>query len=206
MGPWDHGTDNGTRFEMTVLLRLRAHCPSFRIGFLPMKVTSGQSYEEDICNSCKQMYLHAVHGLDFDVEIEECFCPDYDMDHEEWILFKYDQMNYMSGLQDFIYNSNERWVQDVKDKKVTVGCTFSKFTDRITVKIRYKDLVWQTTTNCKPAWDLLKRWGILDLPGAQHDMDFIVLYEDKQTTEEDGYKMVNSVVREVRISKAPPKG
>ncbi len=190
---------------MTALLRLRAHCPYFQIDFLPLKVTNGQCCGEDICDPCAEMYFQAEHGLDFDDEVEGCFCPDYAMDHEEWILFKYDQMDYMSGLQDFIHNSNEDWVLDVKDEKVTASCTFFKVTDRITVKILYKDLVCQTTTNSKPAWDLLKRWGILDLPGAQHDMDFIVAYEDKQTTEHDGYKMVNSVVREVRISKALPK-
>jgi hypothetical protein len=35
--------------------------------------------------------------------------------------------------------------------------------------------------------------------------DFVVAYEDKQITEEDGFKMTNSVVREVHISKVASK-
>jgi hypothetical protein len=36
----------------------------------------------------------------------------------------------------------------------------------------------------------------------QWAFDFLVVYEDKQTAEVDGYMMTNSVVREVHISKA----
>jgi hypothetical protein len=142
------------------------------------------------------------NGLEYDSDFDEdCFCPDPDMDHKEWELFKCDQMEYTSSIQDFIHNPNEGWAKDVRDGKVTVSCTFSKITDHITFKILCKDPICQTTANSKSAWDLLKRWGILKLSDSPYGMDFVVAYEGKEITEEGGYKMINSVVREVRLNK-----
>ena len=209
---WEHDDDSKRRVDLTVLLQLRAHCPHFQVEFVPYKVATGDQVHDDICPPCLTRSFNEEHGLDFLSDDGQCFCPEFDMDQEEWEYHKVDQMSYTSDIEQFIHNDNEAWIHAVKEGEVSVSCTFSQTTDRITFKILYKEPVCSTTANSNPAKDLLKRWGLIGPPGCPYGgwftdgMDFVVAYEDKQTTREDGYEMVNSVVREVHINREPFNG
>ncbi|KAI4676674.1 uncharacterized protein J4E84_009509 [Alternaria hordeiaustralica] len=135
---------------------------------------------------------------------DECTCPDFDMSQSEWEEFKHDQMEYTSDIPVFVHNTNEAWIKAVQENKVTVTCSFCHWSHHAIFKILYKDPVCETTADSQPAWDLMKQWGILDLP-TKRGTDFIFAYEDKQTTEKDGHSMAHSVTRQIVFRKTPSK-
>jgi hypothetical protein len=78
---WEHGYT--PRVDITPLLRLVASCPSSRVDMVPYKVACGELMEFDVCNNCLQREYQEDHGLDYDSDLEDCDCPDYDMVQEE---------------------------------------------------------------------------------------------------------------------------
>lgn len=124
--------------------------------------------------------------------------PD-DLDEEEWRDHLRQQMDYTHVLGNFVLNKTEAWLADVRNHKVKVKCRFAKVTNAITFRILYAEQFCQETSEFHQAQDLIKRWGVFELPRAS-EMKFILAYEGKQEFSANGYKMTNSVVLEVRIT------
>ncbi|KAI4920432.1 hypothetical protein J4E85_009199 [Alternaria conjuncta] len=202
---WDHGNDDEMRYALTDILRLHAHSPSSRVALIPENVALGVGVGNDVCNKCMMRYHREECGMHPDSDDDDdCDCPDFDMSNSEWEEFKDDQMNYTSDIPEFVHNANEAWMSAVKEDKVIVTCSFCQWSHHAIFKILYKDPICETNTHCQPAWDLLKQWGILDLQ-VKRATQFILAYEDEQSVDHEGYKMSNSVVRQVLIRKAPSK-
>ncbi|KAI4946851.1 hypothetical protein J4E91_007023 [Alternaria rosae] len=199
---WDHGHDNGMIFDLTRILRLHSHSPSLQLEFVPENVALGQTVDEDMCHNCMMRYHREERGLDPDSDDDDCDCPPLDMSNSAWKEFKETQMEYTSDIPEFVHNTNEAWMTAVKEDKVTVTCSFCQWSHHAIFKILYKDPVCETTTDSQPAWDLLKQWGILDLQ-VKRATHLILAYEEDQTMDHDGYRMINSVKRQVLIRKVP---
>jgi hypothetical protein len=199
---WDHDSKIG--FDMTSMLLLHAHSPSFQVEFIPYNVAIGMTVGDEVCSNCMMRYDLDERGMEPDSDYDECECPDYDMSHREWEEFKIDQMEYTSDIPKFVHNVNEAWLETVRQAKVTVTCTFCQMSNHAIFRILFKDPVCETTTDSQPAWNLLTRWGILNLH-TKRGTHLILAHEDEQTMSIYGYSMKNTVLREVLIRKAPPK-
>jgi hypothetical protein len=156
---WEHGDMNDDpRFDITPLLRLFALSSSFRVEFIPRKVADGWTIHSDHCRNCSIRMFEEEHGGGYDSELDVCECPDFDMDHEEWVDFKYDQMDYTDSIREFVHNPNKAWRNAIRENKITVkGTSFAKYTNHITFKITYKEPICETTADSQPALDLLKQ-------------------------------------------------
>ena len=193
------------RFNLTRILLVHAHSPSSQFALVPESVALGSSVDGDICQMCLRRYHREEEGLyPYSDDDDECTCPDFDMSQSEWEEFKHDQMEYTSDIPVFVHNTNEAWIKAVQEDKVTVTCSFCHWSHHAIFKILYKDPVCETTADSQPAWDLMKQWGILDLQ-TKRGTDFIFAYEDRQTTEKDGYSMAHSVTRQIVFRKTPSK-
>ncbi|KAG9188752.1 hypothetical protein G6011_07457 [Alternaria panax] len=199
---WNHGEDDQSRFVMSPLLRLHALSMSSRVEFVPLSVATGQSVHDDMCHQCLRQYEREKHGLPPDSDNEDCSCPDFDLDQEEWEDFKNVQMAYTSELSKLIHNKNEAWIKVVQENKATISCTFCLWTHHAIIEILYKDAVCQAVTDSQPAWDLLKEWGIPNLP-TKRETDFVFAYKANESMVKDGYRVSHSVSRQIIFHKLP---
>ena len=144
--------------DITLLVRLRAHCPTFTAKFVSRRVL-----EDDVpncpCGDCG----HSIH----------CACDDY-CDHEDAFdiarLEMEESYRYLKGLNTFLSNSNNSWLKIFRDT-VRVGTlvefTFDINTQHPTIFIRFpqgcapKGFHLKNMYSCSLV--LLDRLGMLDL-------------------------------------------
>jgi hypothetical protein len=199
---WDHG-DNylGMPWEITYLLRLHAFCPSFRCHFVPSKVAMGESPEDDLCLFCIEEMELEDHDMDLDRNMyDACTCPPMDLDMEEWVDYYIEQMEYMNTVSNLLHSTNEAWITDLRENKVSVYVAIAPDTDQITFRIVYKERLSTSASDYHiPARELLRKWGGFDL-SCGPDVNWIVVYEESHEHTEDGLKMKTSVMHEAHFT------
>jgi hypothetical protein len=73
--------------------------------------------------------------------------------------------------------------------------------DHITFRIIYKERLSNSASDYHHhARELLRRWGVFDLPCGP-DVNWVVAYKEHHEHTEDGLKMNTSLVKEARFSK-----
>jgi hypothetical protein len=71
----------------------------------------------------------------------------------------------------------------------------------IEFRITCKDTFSHSVSNSQGAWNLLKEWGILDLP-RRKQMDIVMAFVETESMVLDGFEVKNSVLREFRVPRA----
>jgi len=207
---WYHDVDNfGTKDTMP-LLQLLARCPTVRYQYIPYKVSDLKSGPgDDMCEHCSEVIYLEEHGhSDAEDDVDGfCTCADADMDFDEWIMLQEDLMDYTEELRDFITNKNAKWRQDILDERMTVTHTFSSNRARTTTymsfKIVVKEELAKKADTFASARDLLKEWGIFNLPCARM-VDFVLAFEKEKTKTIHGYKVTKSKAHQVRFARDRP--
>jgi hypothetical protein len=169
---WDHrdGYDEDVLFDITPLLHLRAHCPTFVAKFCPRPLMDGDA-PNVTCFDCG----HSVH----------CGCSDNDCDHENAIdeaMFDLEMdYHYTMALDDFIANNNKAWLKAIRDDfqlhSMKVECTVDIELQQLTIHIRFlkgkAPAGFTETSMYKGAMRYLEGMGILDLD-VRGKLDFVI--------------------------------
>jgi hypothetical protein len=188
--------------DVTPLLRIRAFCPSLERRFVPYNVAIGMNPEDDICHFCMEKYMLEEHGMDADRNMwTERTCAPMDLDREEWVDYYADQMDYMSAISDLLHATNEDWLTDLRDNKMSVSYAIAEDTNNITFRVLYNEQLSDSASNYHPAWAILRKWGVFDLPCGSK-VDWVVAYEKEEQSTEDGFKIKTSALYEAHFSKA----
>jgi hypothetical protein len=89
---------------------------------------------------------------------------------------------------------------------MTVKCKFNHHTNIPTFWILCAKPMRSATTESEDAYNLLKSWGIFELPYMRpfQVMNIVVAYEAKSTKRISGYEMRVSLVREIHLSRQAP--
>jgi hypothetical protein len=199
---WEHGVDNhGVSDQMTSLLKLRARFPTLRYEFVPYGVADEKAMPGDEpCDHCSEMistgrgeYYEPWNDID-------CECIDPETPYQEWIELEQGRMAYTQILGAFLHNDNEPWAKAILNGEVTAKWMYiHSFV--ASFRISCKEPFCLGVTNMQDAWDVLKGWGILDLP-RRAQMDIILAYTEVDTTVIDGYEVKNSFVCEFKVPRA----
>jgi hypothetical protein len=194
---WEHGSDNYRgRNQLKPLLMLRARFPTLRFEFVPFDVAELKLMPgEKPCEECADMMIR--YGYDSD---PDCQCDDPDMSYAEWVELEEDRMCYTKIIEGFLANDNGIWHKAILDQNITTDCSFPSKT-YLQFRITCKDTFCQSVSNFQDAWNLLKEWGILDLPG-RNQMDIVLAFEETEKMVLDGFEVANSLVREFRVPRA----
>ncbi|KAF2831100.1 hypothetical protein CC86DRAFT_134829 [Ophiobolus disseminans] len=197
---WHHDSDNQPYpDQLDPLLKFHTLCPEFRFAFVPFDITDLKTMPGDAhCEHCLEM--NERFGYDESWNDEDCECVDPDLPYQDWIYLEEDRIAYTGILQAFLHNDNKTWANDILDEKITaqrLGMTNSC----ATFKILCKKSFCHSVRDLQGAWDLLKGWGIIDLP-RKAQMEIILAFEESETAVIDGYKVTNSLVREFRVPQA----
>ncbi|KAI4671234.1 uncharacterized protein J4E88_009267 [Alternaria novae-zelandiae] len=166
--------------NITLLARLRAHCPTFTVNF-----ASRQVLEDDVPNVECFECGHSIH----------CGC-DMDCDHEDtWgeVLWQMRwSYGYLDALDAFLANTNENWLKMLRSTtnlQPRVEFTFHVYTQRLTIYIRF--LKGQAPKGFKlksmynSALGFLNHWGMLDLK-ASDSIDYVIGEASGKFTRHDG--------------------
>jgi hypothetical protein len=154
----DEDSMEGVLTDITLLVRLRAHCPTFTVKFISRRVL-----EDDVpnrpCGDCG----HSIYcACDDSCDHENAFdTARLEMDASYW---------YLKGLNAFLSNSNDFWLKILRDT-VRVGTlvefTFDIHTQRPTIFIRFSQGCAPKGFNLKNMYScsltLFDRLGMLDL-------------------------------------------
>jgi hypothetical protein len=183
-----------------------------KFTFAPYKLTDGRTQEDDICDYCMEEMWAEDHGLeDWPNMYEECTCGDSDMDEDDWKAFHYGLISHTDALGDFLHNDNREWMENIRQKWVTVHCSFEKLTKQIEFKIACEEPLRQArmrdnvSSNAESAWNLLEGWGMLDLPLAK-EMSFEIGFEVETKIEEGSRELKSSEIHITRILRPARSG
>lgn len=115
-----------------------------------------------------------------------------------------DQMSYTTVISSFVHNENNAWLQEVREKKVSVHWYCVRVTYDITIKITQKEpfKVSSSSGALNTARSLLKKWGMLSLEPSSK-IDFLLECEEKDVAIDDDVQMTTSLVRTVTVSRLP---
>ena len=200
---WIHSSDNysyPSLDRLTPLIKLRAHCPEVRFEFIPYEAADEKAMPGDTpCDHCLEMRDRYDGEYDSWNDFE-CECDDPDMSYQEWIWELESRMAYTGILQAFLGNENKTWAKDILEGKVTARW-MNMHSLSATFKILCTESFCHSVNNLQGAWNLLKGWGILDLP-RRHQMEIILAFEESEKMVIDGLEVKNSLVREFRVPKA----
>ncbi|KAH9879404.1 hypothetical protein J1614_002844 [Plenodomus biglobosus] len=201
---WAYGMSNSLPFgEMTYLLQLRASRETFRCAFFPEAFTEPRQFER--CDYCSEEQLLQKHDMpDCYNTFDECVCPPWDVPYLEWRDFLVDQMSYTTIISRFVHNDNNAWLQEVREKKVSVHWYCTRMTNDITIKIIQKEpfKLSSSSSALDTARSLLKKWGMVSLEPSSK-IDFVLVCEEKDVTIDDNVQMTTSLVRAVTVSRLP---
>lgn len=202
---YDH--NNTMRKDITPLVALGAQFPMLKISFVPHKLSDGGAQEEDICDYCIENIWADDHGLEEWLNMyDECTCADPDLNEEDWKGYHYGLIRHTIVYEKFLHNDNRNWMEDVRQKRVTVHCSYERITDKIEIRIRCKERFGEAgmgnnaSSDAETAWNLLEGWGILDLPMA-NEMNFDIGFEVETKVEKSSRELTCLETRVVRIPK-----
>jgi hypothetical protein len=196
---WDHGLDNILEKDLTPFLLLRGRLPDICFDFVPYRLADlkMEPGEEPCEFCCERMHLEE-HGHDPEDADGYCSCYDSDMDYEEWVMLEEDRMEYTDILKDFLSNNNEKWMADILAENINVKFSFDRESDLPTFRIFCKKPLKMAASDLAHAYDLLKSWGIFDLP-SKALMEFFIAWEGKSKGRIGQYHMTKTVVRQVHV-------
>ncbi|KAG9193056.1 hypothetical protein G6011_03091 [Alternaria panax] len=154
--------------DITLLVRLRAHCPTFTAKFVSHRIL-----EDDMPNLSCEDCGHSIH----------CGC-NTDCDHEgaiEWALWRMETSYlYLQVLNNFLANSNDYWLKmicGIVGKTTLVQFTFDIHTQRPTIYIRFSTgqnpKAFQLKNMYKSALAFPNRSGMMDLE-QREAIDYVV--------------------------------
>jgi len=192
---WDHGRlgdeseeDYGDDEEsmedvltnITLLARLRAHCPTFTVNFV-----SRQVLEDDVPNIGCFECGHSIH----------CGCG-VDCDHEDTWDEVFWQMKwsygYLDALNAFLANTDQNWLKMLRGTANTqprVEFTFHVPTQSLTIYIRFSKSQapkgFKLKSMYNSALSFLNHWGMLDLK-ASESIDYVIGEASGKFTRHDG--------------------
>jgi hypothetical protein len=203
---WEHDMEKTTAMrDITPLLRIRAFSSSFYCRFVPYNVVMEKAPEWDMCHFCSERYELEEHDMDMDRNMwTECTCPPMDLEVEEWVEWYTDQMEYMGAISDLSHSTNEIWLTNLRANKISVSFAIAEGADNVTFRILYHQKLSNSASasDYHPALELLKKWGVFDLPCGPN-VHWIVAYEEEhQFAAEGGLKMKTSAVYEAHFRKA----
>ncbi|KAH7069359.1 hypothetical protein FB567DRAFT_246202 [Paraphoma chrysanthemicola] len=204
---WDHCMDDtDVRKDITPLVRMRASASSTRHEFVPVKLADGESYFDDVCWYCvEQMDAEERGHDDWENSHEECFCFLEGMDPDDWEGYQYELIKSTKIVDKFISNGNAKWLDDVRCEKVSIQCIFGKSADPIKFRIKCKERFAQSGTqnpdedHTKGAWNLIQAWGFTEMHFPK-GTTFVIAFEAETKTMASYHELVNSEVREIRIT------
>ena len=169
---WDHGSeqdDGGTDelsevvlHDITILVRLRAHCPTFTARFISRRVLEGDC-DNVPCGVCDHnIYCHCDNGCDHEDAFEQAL-----MDLElEYV--------YVDALNDFLENSNPEWLKMMRkthNSTVRIEFNFDMESQCPTIYIRFHrgraPKAFELKDMYHSSLQFLKTNGLLEL----HDSD-----------------------------------
>jgi hypothetical protein len=113
-------------------------------------------------------------------------------------MLEEDRMEYTDILKDFLSNNNAKWMADILAENINVKCSFDRESDLPTFKNFCKKPLKMATSDLAHAYDLLKSWGIFDLP-SKALMEFFIAWEGKSKGRIGQYHMTKTVVRQVHV-------
>ena len=197
---WEHAPNCGSQYDITPLLRLRAHRLPLRCEFIPDQLASGMFPDDDVCMFCFETYHLEEHDMESHYNIwEECTCPPLDLTYHEWAEYVLEQIDYADVFCAFVHHINEAWLNEIREGNVTVQCRFASNGSLLTFRILCTQPVCASIDDSKPALELLHRWGLFDLP-AKSQREFVVAYEGEVVATHNGYEVTNKVVHETRFT------
>jgi hypothetical protein len=168
---WDHegGYDEDLLFDITPLLRLRAHCPTLVTWFVCRPLLDGDIPEIECWECGNSVHCGCDNNCDHEEAIDEAFF-ELDMDY-----------NYTMAIDDFIANGNEMWLKAIRGDSrlhgMKVECTVDVLIQRPTVHIRFsKGRVpagFNKSSMYKGALRYLREQGIPDLE-INRKLDFVI--------------------------------
>jgi hypothetical protein len=144
--------------DITLLVRLRAHCPTFTAKFISRRILEGD-LPNMRCDDCgHSIYCGCDSACDHDDALDEA----------QWELEE--SHRYLEGLNKFLANSNDLWLQMLRDTTrghPLVEFTFDFTTQRPTIFIRFSEGRAPKGFHLKNMYThslvLLNRLGMLDL-------------------------------------------
>ncbi|KAF2831101.1 hypothetical protein CC86DRAFT_430773 [Ophiobolus disseminans] len=199
---WHHDMDNISTKDSMPMLQLHAHCPTVRFHYIPYilaEMNTGPG--DEMCDHCCEvMYMEERAFGDADDVDGHCTCVGSEMDGDEWSMYQEDFMDYTEILDEFITNANEKWCQDLRDERMTVKHSFTRDTNHLTFRILVKEELAGSAGNFGRARDLLKEWGIFDLP-RRRMMDFVLAFDKENEKMMRGCVTTMTMVREVKFAR-----
>ncbi|KAL1798946.1 hypothetical protein ACET3X_002983 [Alternaria dauci] len=164
----DEGSMEHVLTDITLLVRLRAHCPTFTAKFISRRIL-----EDDVPNAMCYYCGHSIYcTCDNGCNHADAF------DQARWEMVE--SYQYLKGLNAFLTNSNDFWLQMLRDNvrvRTLVEFTFDVNTGRPTIFVRfsqnYAPKSFHPHTMYNDSLILLNRLGMLDL---KHDelLDYVV--------------------------------
>jgi hypothetical protein len=206
---WDRGMDDsdGDKQDLTSLTRLHTFGSMTDLKFVPDKLASGILPGEDFCWYCiDEMRARDAGDEDWYSPLDECICAPggEDMDLKDWEAYQYGLISRSTVVHRVVCNNNAKWIEDIREERMTVQCIFGKTSSPITFRFLCKDRFCEATkhgdasTHAEDAWDLLQAWGIFDLP-SQDEMKFVVAFEAEKKIKKGVHELTSVEVREVRV-------
>lgn len=154
----DDSSSSERMLDLTPLIQLRAHRPTFTVEFVADALVEGLGrplVSGELCSVSGEPLLTQ---------------EDRQAKYDDWILMQEAEHSYLPALNEFLAHDNARWLSHIRDHKVCrVNCTIDSWFSKPTVFIRFP-------TDGMPKDDenqgegirgYLKKVGILDLPAYQ---------------------------------------
>jgi hypothetical protein len=198
---WDSDSDSKMVWhEITCILRIRAFCPSFCWSFAPLDVVRGliPSWEE-ICPCCQEHEDSETGYLLEGTEIpEDCICHLKDEDTEDWVQEQYEEIDYMNVIPELGQATKQAWLEDLREKKISVRFSFNGDTGRVRICIICKKEAFKNISSHQPVQKLFEKWGICNLE-RRKEVRWILECKEKQRSKDGNPEMEVSTKYQVRF-------
>jgi hypothetical protein len=119
--------------------------------------------------------------------------------------YQYDLISQTRLLLSLIHHKNLPWLVEVRNGKVEVHYAFAGSDEPINFRILRNERFCNASRNAEAsdhaakAWELLKAWGMFDLPLGR--VKFVLASRSEESMEKKGFEMASSELREVRIER-----
>jgi hypothetical protein len=219
---WWHEEDDEEDLvlDITPLIQLRAHCPTFDVSFIPHKVAEHIFPKPELCEACEErmmMLIDCDTSEDEDAEYEmelldlcECDGEFQEFHYKDYEIDCTDEIAYTEDLKAFIMNDNEAWLEDNRNARPQIRCSHDCEKGQYTFTISFcrfhgkapKILRRSSPNKNKDACQYLNNRGILKLEGewgGTIEMGVNLLFQTGKVSKTRGHIIESSLMHEIYV-------
>ena len=113
----------------------------------------------------------------------ECTCPPVFVDIDHWTDVHICQLHYLKSISNLLRATNQAWLADLREDKVSVFFAVNKESRRVIIHIHYKNEWFENANNHLLTKELNTRWGLLDLAWSA-EVDWILKFKGGESLTE----------------------